>query len=220
MYQLDCNVNNGWRDFFEEQKSLPYYEELMSFVLTEYSNNTVYPPMENVYKAFELTDIDDIKLVIIGQDPYHEENQAMGLAFSVPKGVKLPPSLLNIYKEIASEFNCKMPSIGDLTNWAENGIFLLNNVLTVREGMANSHKNHGWETFTDNAISYIDKIDRPICYMLWGNFARSKKNLINNPKALILEAAHPSPLSASRGFFGCGHFKKYHEFLEEYYSMT
>ena len=220
MYQLDCNVNNGWRDFFEEQKSLPYYEELMSFVLTEYSNNTVYPPMENVYKAFELTDIDDIKLVIIGQDPYHEENQAMGLAFSVPKGVKLPPSLLNIYKEIASEFNCKMPLNGDLTNWAENGIFLLNNVLTVREGMANSHKNHGWETFTDNAISYIDKIDRPICYMLWGNFARSKKNLINNPKALILEAAHPSPLSASRGFFGCGHFKKYHEFLEEYYSMT
>lgn len=220
MYQLDCNVNNGWRYFFEEQKSLPYYEELMSFVLTEYSNNTVYPPMENVYKAFELTDIDDIKLVIIGQDPYHEENQAMGLAFSVPKGVKLPPSLLNIYKEIASEFNCKMPSNGDLTNWAENGIFLLNNVLTVREGMANSHKNHGWETFTDNAISYIDKIDRPICYMLWGNFARSKKNLINNPKALILEAAHPSPLSASRGFFGCGHFKKYHEFLEEHYSMT
>ncbi len=217
MYQLDCNINNGWRDFFEEQKALSYYKKLMSFVESEYSNNTVYPPVENVYKAFELTDIDDIKLVIIGQDPYHEENQAMGLAFSVPKGVKLPPSLLNIYKEIALEFDCKMPKSGDLTNWAENGIFLLNNVLTVRAGVANSHKNHGWEIFTDNVIRYIDKIDRPICYMLWGNFARSKKNLINNPKALILEAPHPSPLSASRGFFGCNHFRKYHEFLEENY---
>ena len=154
----------------------------------------------------------------MGEDtPYHEKNQAMGLAFSVPKGVKKPPSLINIYKEIEAEYNVRMPESGDLTNWANNGIFLLNNVLTVREGVANSHKGHGWEIFTDNAIRFIDKVDRPICYMLWGNFARSKKSLINNPKALILESAHPSPLSASRGFFGNNHFRKYNEFLKDNY---
>lgn len=219
MFRLDCNINNGWKPFFEEQIKQEYYKELMSFVENEYKTRTIYPPKENVFKAFELTDIDDIKLVIIGQDPYHEENQAMGLAFSVPNGVRKPPSLLNIYKEIEAEYNTKMPESGDLTNWANNGIFLLNNVLTVREGEANSHKNHGWEIFTDNAIKFIDKVDRPICYMLWGNFARSKKAIINNPKALILEAAHPSPLSANRGFFGCNHFRKYNEFLKKNYGQ-
>lgn len=219
MCQLDCNINNGWKPFFEEQKQLDYYKELMTFVSSEYLSNTVYPPKENVFKAFELTDINDIKLVIIGQDPYHEENQAMGLAFSVPNGVKKPPSLRNIYKEIEEEFHVDMPESGDLTSWAKEGIFLLNNVLTVREGQANSHKGHGWELFTDNAIQYINKIDRPICYMLWGNFARSKKELITNPKALILESAHPSPLSARRGFFGNNHFITYNEFLKDNYNV-
>lgn len=219
MFQLDSNINNGWKPFFEEQKKQDYYNELMSFVENEYSINTIYPPRENVFKAFELTDVEDIKLVIIGQDPYHEENQAMGLAFSVPKGVIKPPSLRNIYKEIEMEFNVKMPESGDLTSWANEGIFLLNNVLTVREGEANSHKGHGWEIFTDNVIKYINTINRPICYMLWGNFARSKKSLITNPKAYILESAHPSPLSASRGFFGNNHFKKYNQFLKENYNV-
>ena len=217
MYLLDYNINNGWKEFFEEQKELDYYKKLAAFVDEEYSSNTIYPPKKNIFKAFELTDINDIKLVIIGQDPYHEKNQAMGLAFSVPKGVSKPPSLCNIYKEIEMEYNYKMPDSGDLTSWANEGIFLLNNVLTVREGVANSHKGYGWEVFTDNAIKYIDKINRPICYMLWGNFARSKKEIITNPNALILESAHPSPLSASRGFFGNNHFKRYNAFLEKYY---
>lgn len=219
MFQLDSSINNGWKPFFEEQKRQDYYKELMTFVENEYSINTIYPPRENVFKAFELTDINDIKLVIIGQDPYHEENQAMGLAFSVPNGVKKPPSLRNIYKEIEEEFHVDMPESGDLTSWAKEGVFLLNNVLTVREGQANSHKGHGWELFTDNAIRYVNKIDRPICYMLWGNFARSKKELITNPKALILESAHPSPLSARRGFFGSNHFIAYNEFLKDNYNV-
>ena len=217
MYLLDYNIQNGWKTFFDEQKSQEYYKKLAVFVDNEYSQATVFPPKENIFKAFELTDINDIKLVIIGQDPYHEKGQAMGLAFSVPKGVRMPPSLCNIYKEIEMEYNYKMPLNGDLTSWANEGIFLLNNVLTVREHEANSHKGYGWEIFTDNVIKYIDKQDRPICYMLWGNFARSKKSIISNPKALILESAHPSPLSASRGFFGCNHFKKYNAFLKENY---
>ena len=217
MYLLDYNIQNGWKTFFDEQKSQEYYKKLAVFVDNEYSQATVFPPKENIFKAFELTDINDIKLVIIGQDPYHEKGQAMGLAFSVPKGVRMPPSLCNIYKEIEMEYNYKMPLSGDLTSWANEGIFLLNNVLTVREHEANSHKGYGWEIFTDNVIKYIDKQDRPICYMLWGNFARSKKSIISNHKALILESAHPSPLSASRGFFGCNHFKKYNAFLKENY---
>ena len=217
MYLLDYNINNGWNGFFEEQKRQEYFKDLASFVDAEYENNTVYPPKENIFKAFELTDTDDIKLVIIGQDPYHEKGQAMGLAFSVPKGVKKPPSLCNIYKEIEMEYDCKMPDSGDLTSWAKKGIFLLNNVLTVRDGAANSHKGHGWEIFTDNVIKYINEIDRPICYMLWGNFARSKKSLITNPKAYVLESAHPSPLSASRGFFGNDHFKRFNSFLKDNY---
>ncbi|MBE5898014.1 MAG: uracil-DNA glycosylase [Lachnospiraceae bacterium] len=218
MYLLDYNIENGWKEFFDEQKKQDYYRNLASFVDEEYNNNTVYPPKENIFRAFELTDINDIKLVIIGQDPYHEAGQAMGLAFSVPKGVRKPPSLCNIYKEIEMEYDCRMPDSGDLTSWANEGIFLLNNVLTVREHEANSHKDSGWGIFTDNVIRYIDTIDRPICYMLWGNFARSKKEIINNPKAFILEAAHPSPLSASRGFFGCNHFQKYNAFLKKNYS--
>lgn len=217
MYLLDYNINNGWSDFFEEQKRQEYFKDLASFVDAEYENNTVYPPRENIFKAFELTDIDDIKLVIIGQDPYHEKGQAMGLAFSVPKGIKKPPSLCNIYKEIEMEYDYKMPDSGDLTSWAKKGIFLLNNVLTVRDGAANSHKGHGWEIFTDNVIKFINEIDRPICYMLWGNFARSKKSLITNPKAYVLESAHPSPLSANKGFFGNNHFKRFNSFLKDNY---
>lgn len=217
MYLLDYSINNGWSGFFEEQKRQEYFKDLASFVDAEYENNTVYPPRENIFKVFELTDTDDIKLVIIGQDPYHEKGQAMGLAFSVPKGVKKPPSLCNIYKEIEMEYDCKMPESGDLTSWAKKGIFLLNNVLTVRDGAANSHKGHGWEIFTDNVIKYINEIDRPICYMLWGNFARSKKSLITNSKAYVLESAHPSPLSASRGFFGNNHFKRFNSFLKDNY---
>ncbi|MCR4610831.1 MAG: uracil-DNA glycosylase [Lachnospiraceae bacterium] len=214
----DYKINNGWKDFFEQQKGQKYYKDLMNFVDDEYSKGTVFPAKENVFKAFELTDINDIKAVIIGQDPYHEINQAMGLAFSVPVDETIPPSLRNIYKEIEEEYGTNINKTGDLTDWAKQGVLLINSVLTVREGEANSHKDKGWEMFTDNVIRYTDKTNRPICYMLWGNYARGKKELINNSNSLILEAAHPSPLSASRGFFGCGHFKKCHDFVMENYN--
>ena len=219
MMLSDYTINNNWKSFFEEQSTQRYYIELMSYIEDEYDKCTVYPHKENVFKAFELTDIDDVKLVIIGQDPYHEKNQAMGLAFSVPDSEKLPPSLRNIYREIELELGVTMPCSGDLTSWAKQGILLINSVLTVREGEANSHKNKGWEMFTDNAITYLNGLDRPICYMLWGNYARKKRDLITNPKALILEAAHPSSLSASRGFFGCNHFVSYKDFLMKNYGQ-
>ncbi|MBR7076136.1 MAG: uracil-DNA glycosylase, partial [Lachnospiraceae bacterium] len=167
----------------------------------------------DLFNAFHFTPLHEVKVVILGQDPYHNEGQAHGLCFSVQKGVEIPPSLLNIYKELQDDLNCTMPSSGYLKKWADQGVLLLNTVLTVRAHEANSHKGIGWEEFTDAAIRILNEQDRPIVFMLWGSNAREKKKMLNNPKHLILEAPHPSPLSAYRGFFGCRHFSKCNAFL-------
>lgn len=202
-----------WNDILSKEIVKPYYKELYNFVQKEYEKNTVYPPKDKLLNALSLTPFDDIKCVILGQDPYHGYNQAMGLAFSVPYGVEIPPSLQNIYKEIQSEFNYKMSDDGNLTKWAKQGVLLLNSVLTVQAGKPASHQGKGWETYTDAILKAVNKKKEPVVYFLWGSFAKSKKALLNNPNHLILEAPHPSPLSAYRGFFGCNHFKKCNEYL-------
>lgn len=210
-------VDNDWREFLEIEIEKPYFKQLKETLKFEYSTYTVFPPKHLIFNAFEQTPLHSIKVVILGQDPYHEFGQAMGMAFSVPKGVKIPPSLVNIYKEIENEYDIKMDrSNGDLTRWAKQGVFLLNTTLTVREGQANSHKDIGWQTFSDDVVREISKQEQPIVFMLWGSFAKSKKEIIEkeNGNHLILESVHPSPLSANRGFFGCGHFAKANEFLE------
>jgi uracil-DNA glycosylase len=207
---------SGWEAFFATEKEKPYFEPLMKFVEDEYASGVCYPPKENIFRAFELVKPSDVKVVILGQDPYHEPNQAHGLCFSVlPSQPKLPPSLKNIYKEIAEEYGeCKREN-GFLEDWTKQGVLMLNTVMTVREGSANSHKGQGWETFTDNTISYIDSLNQPVVYLLWGSPAQKKESLLTSTNNLVLKAAHPSPLSAYRGFFGCGHFKKCNEFLQE-----
>lgn len=202
-----------WNDILSKEIVKPYYKELYNFIQKEYEKNTVYPPKDKLLNALSLTPFDDIKCVILGQDPYHGYNQAMGLAFSVPYGVEIPPSLQNIYKEIQSEFNYKMSDDGNLTKWAKQGVLLLNSVLTVQAGKPASHQGKGWETYTDAILKAVNKKKEPVVYFLWGSFAKSKKTLLNNPNHLILEAPHPSPLSAYRGFFGCNHFKKCNEYL-------
>ena len=202
-----------WENLLKEEQSKPYYKELLHFVNQEYKKTTCYPQWNNIFNAFRLTKPEDVKVVILGQDPYHEPNQAMGLAFSVQDDVPIPPSLKNIYSEIENEFNIKCPNNGNLTRWAEQGVLLLNSILTVRAHQAASHKGHGWETFTDAVLKITNNFEQPIVYILWGSYARSKKVFLNNPNHLILEAPHPSPLSVYRGFFGCDHFKKCNEFL-------
>ena len=204
-----------WDEKLKEEYAKPYYHELYHFIQKEYENNTVYPPFDKIMNATKLTPLDQVKCVILGQDPYHEPNQAMGLAFSVNRGVATPKSLINIYKELNAEFGYPIPTHGDLSSWAKQGVLLLNTVLTVRKGEAASHAGHGWETFTDKIISIINEEDRPIVFLLWGKFAKSKEVLLNNPKHLILKTTHPSPFSASYGFLGCNHFKKCNEFLEK-----
>lgn len=205
---------SNWETELATEHSKPYYKELFEFVESEYATKTIYPPKDKIMNATATTPLDAIKCVILGQDPYHEPNQAMGLAFSVNKNVSIPRSLQNIYKELNSELGCYIPNNGDLTYWAEQGVLLLNSVLTVQAGKAASHQNKGWEQYTDAILSIVNKQNRPIVYMLWGNFAKSKKSLLTNPNHLILETSHPSPYSAGYGFFGCGHFKKCNEFLE------
>lgn len=211
------NINKSWQEFFEQECNKPYFEELMDKVKKEYAEHTCYPAYDNIFNAFALTGADKVKVVILGQDPYHGPGQAQGLSFSVPAGQKLPPSLVNMGKELESEmgYPCIAPAQGDLTKWAEQGVLLLNTTLTVREHEAASHSKLGWGTFTDAVISYIDEQSRPIVFMLWGSHAQKKKELLSNPNHLALCSAHPSPLSASRGFFGNGHFKKANEWLIE-----
>ena len=187
---------------------------MYEFIKNEYSTRVIYPPSDEIFSALEHTPIDKVKVVILGQDPYHEPGQAHGMSFSVKPGVKTPPSLQNMYKELKDELGLFIPNNGYLVKWADQGVLLLNTVLTVRRGEANSHKGKGWEQFTDAVISAINKEDRTVVYLLWGSNARSKKNLITNPKHLVLETVHPSPLSAYNGFFGCGHFAKANRFLE------
>ena len=178
--------------------------------------NPIYPPAQDIFNAFHLTPLSEVKVVILGQDPYHEPGQAHGLCFSVQKGVDIPPSLQNIYKELHDDIGFEIPSHGCLTPWAEQGVLLLNAVLTVRAHAAASHQNKGWEEFTDAVIRAVNEVDRPVVFLLWGGFARGKRSMLNNPKHLVLEAPHPSPLSAYRGFFGCRHFSQANAFLEEH----
>lgn len=208
-------IENEWLEYLKPEFSKPYYRELYNFVKEEYSTREIFPPSDKIFSALEHTSVKDVKVVIIGQDPYHEPGQAHGMSFSVLPGVKTPPSLQNMYKELNTELGCYIPNNGYLVKWADQGVLLLNAVLTVRSGAANSHKGKGWEQFTDAVIRAVNAQDRPVVYLLWGSNARAKKNLINNPKHLVLETVHPSPLSAYNGFFGCGHFKKANEFLKE-----
>ena len=206
-------VNNNWDKHLDEIKQNPKVENLITFLEDEYKNNVVYPPKEEIFTALKLTDYNDVRVVIIGQDPYHEPNQAHGLAFSVLEGIKLPPSLKNIYKEIESDFGYKMSGTGNLENWAKQGVLLLNNVLTVKAHEANSHKGRGWEYVTDKLVEKLNEREEMIIFVFWGNNAKSKHKLITNPNHVILTAPHPSPLSAYHGFFGCKHFSKINEIL-------
>lgn len=201
-------------EFIAIESTKPYYSDLMKFVDAEYAAGEVFPPREKIFRSLELTPIDSVKCVILGQDPYHDVGQAHGLAFSVNPGVKIPPSLANIYKELQDELGTYIPDNGFLEKWAKQGVLLLNTVLTVRAHEANSHKGKGWEKFTDAVISEVNKLDTPVVYMLWGKPAQSKKKLLDNPRHMVLETVHPSPLSVYRGFWGCGHFAKCNEFLE------
>ncbi len=206
-------ISKEWDEILSDEFSADSYVSLREFLKEEYANHTVYPDMYDIFNSMKLTPLKDIKVVILGQDPYHEKGQAMGLAFSVPIGVIKPPSLVNIFKEIESETGEKTGKDGDLTSWARQGVLLLNTVLTVREHLANSHKNKGWEEFTDGVIKKISEKTENVVFILWGANARSKKMLIDKNKHLILESAHPSPLSAYNGFFGCGHFNMANEYL-------
>lgn len=208
-------IGNEWDNLLKDEFQKEYYRKLRATLANEYKTQTIYPDMYDIFNALKYTSYSDVKAVIIGQDPYHGEGQAHGLCFSVKKGVEAPPSLKNIFKEIEDELNIKPPSHGCLTDWAEQGVLLLNAVLTVRASLANSHKNIGWETFTDKIISILNEREKPIVFLLWGANARKKAQLITNPVHKILECAHPSPLSAYNGFFGCGHFKKCNDFLKE-----
>lgn len=208
-------ITNDWAEKLKPEYSKPYYRKLFDFVGNEYATHTVFPPGDDIFNAFHLTPLKNVKVVIIGQDPYHDVGQAHGLSFSVKPGVDIPPSLLNIYKELHEDLGCYIPDNGYLVKWANQGVLLLNAVLTVRAHEAASHQNKGWEEFTDSVIRIINEEDRPIVFLLWGSFARSKKKMLTNPNHLILEAPHPSPLSAYRGFFGCKHFSKANEFLKK-----
>lgn len=209
------NIGNKWDDILKDEFEKDYYKKIREFLKYEYSHYTVYPKMENIFSALKLCDYDDIKVVIIGQDPYHEEGQAHGLSFSVQPGIEIPPSLLNIYKELQSDLGCYIPNNGFLEKWAKQGVLLLNNVLTVRAHMANSHKDCGWETFTDRIIEELNKRETPVIFLMWGSCAKKKELLITNPIHKILKAPHPSPLSAYRGFFGCKHFSTTNNILME-----
>ena len=212
MYQL----KNSWDKVLGNEFEKPYFLELCEFLKKEYAERTIYPPKQRVFSALKTTEFDDVKVVILGQDPYHGEGQAHGLAFSVQPGVQPPPSLVNMFKEINTEYGTKLGKNGCLLSWAKQGVLLLNTALTVRAGQANSHKGMGWETFTDAVIKALNQKQTPVVFMLWGANARSKKKLITNENHLVLETVHPSPLSAYNGFFGCNHFKKANDFLSKF----
>ena len=207
-------IQNDWLDALKEEFRQPYYKKLFQTVNEEYRTRQIFPPADDIFNAFHLTPLHEVKVGILGQDPYHGEGQAHGLCFSVRPGVDIPPSLVNIYQELHDDLGCTIPNHGCLTKWAKQGVLLLNTVLTVRAHQANSHKGIGWEEFTDAAIRKLNEQDRPIVFMLWGRPAQAKKSMLHNPKHLILEAPHPSPLSAYRGFFGSRPFSQANRFLE------
>ncbi len=207
-------IDNDWLKYIQGEFKKPYYKELYTFVRQEYNTHVIYPPADDIFNAFHFTPLSKVKVMILGQDPYHGEHQAHGLCFSVlPDQPELPPSLQNIYKELHDDLGCDIPNNGYLKKWAEQGVLMLNTVLTVRAHQAGSHQGKGWEQFTDAIIQAVNAQDRPIVYLLWGKPAQSKIPMLTNPKHLILKAPHPSPLSAYRGFFGCRHFSQTNLFL-------
>ena len=210
---MDVKIEDSWKQHLAAEFEKPYFGELVNFVRQEYAQYRIYPPGNLIFNAFNLCPFDKVKVVILGQDPYHGPGQANGLCFSVHKGIRIPPSLVNIYKELNADLGCPIPDHGDLTKWAKEGVLLLNTVLTVRAHEANSHRNIGWEEFTDAAIRVLAEQDRPMVFILWGTPARRKKALIHNPKHLIVESPHPSPLSASGGFFGSRPFSRTNDYL-------
>ena len=208
-------IGNDWDFALSEEFKKDYFLKIQDFIDEEYSSKTIYPPYDEIFNAFKLTPLSNVKVVILGQDPYHEEGQAHGLAFSTPEGRPIPRSLKNIFKEINAEYDYPIPTSGCLEKWAEQGVFLLNTVLTVEDGNANSHSKCGWQTFTDNVIRILNRQDQPIVFLLWGKQAEKKKELITNENHLVLITSHPSPFSARRGFLGCNHFKLANDFLKE-----
>lgn len=209
------NIGNSWDDILKEEFEKDYYKKLREFLIGEYRNYTVYPDMNDIFNAFKATPYEKVKVVIIGQDPYHEPGQAHGMAFSVKKGIKTPPSLVNIYKELKDDLGIDLADHGYLMDWAEQGVLLLNTCLTVREHKANSHKNKGWEKLTDAVVSKLNEREKPLVFILWGANAKARAGLITNPHHLILTGAHPSPLSAYNGFYGGKYFSTANRFLEE-----
>lgn len=207
-------INNDWLEALKGEFGKPYYRELFEKVNQEYRTRQIFPPADDIFNAFHLTPLSKVKAVILGQDPYHNVGQAHGLCFSVQKGVAIPPSLVNIYQELHDDLGCQIPNHGCLTKWAEQGVLMLNTVLTVRAHQANSHRGIGWEEFTDAAIRALNTQDRPIVFILWGSPAQRKERMLTNPNHLILKAPHPSPLSAYRGFFGSRPFSQTNAFLE------
>lgn len=206
-------IQNDWLAPLKPEFSKPYYAELFKFVKNEYATRQIFPPADDIFNAFHLTPLHEVKVVILGQDPYHNDGQAHGLCFSVKPDVDIPPSLVNIYQELHDDLGCYIPNNGYLTKWAKQGVLMLNTVLTVRAHQANSHRGMGWEQFTDAAIRILNEQDRPLVFILWGSPAQKKAQMLNNPKHLILKAPHPSPLSAYRGFFGSRPFSQTNEFL-------
>ncbi|MGL5348109.1 MAG: uracil-DNA glycosylase [Peptostreptococcaceae bacterium] len=209
------DLGNDWNELLESEFKKEYYLKLREFLKEEYSTRVIYPSMYNIFEALRHTSYKDTKVLILGQDPYHGENQAHGLAFSVQPQIKTPPSLLNMYKELRDDIGCFIPNNGYLIPWADQGVLLLNTALTVRANEANSHRNKGWEVFTDRIIELLNERDEPVIFVLWGANARKKKELIDLKRHYVLESPHPSPLSASRGFFGCKHFSKVNEILTQ-----
>ena len=208
-------IGNDWDNVLESEFKKDYFIKIKEFIDSEYSSKTIYPPYNEIFNAFKLTPLSNVKVVILGQDPYHEKGQAHGLAFSTPKDRPIPRSLNNIFKELKAEYSYEIPTSGCLEKWAKEGVFLLNTVLTVEDGNANSHSKCGWQIFTDNVIKILNKQTNPIVFMLWGKQAEAKKVLITNPNHKVLITSHPSPFSARRGFFGCNHFKLANEFLKD-----
>lgn len=209
-------ISNDWAPALREEYKKPYYKDLFLKVNDEYSKYQIFPPADDIFNAFHLTPLKDVKVVILGQDPYHNIGQAHGLSFSVKPGVEAPPSLVNIYNELKDDLGCYIPNNGYLVKWAQQGVLLLNTVLTVRAHQANSHRGIGWEDFTNAVIRILNEQDRPIVFLLWGRPAQNKMSMLNNPNHLILTAPHPSPLSAYRGFFGCKHFSRTNKFLVQH----
>jgi len=215
MQEIDPIIEQGWKEILWEEFQSSYFSELKEFLIEDKKQFTIYPPGNLIFNAFQHTPFANVKVVVLGQDPYHGTGQAHGLCFSVPPGIRQPPSLVNIHKELHADLNFPLPSHGNLERWADQGVLLVNATLTVRAGQAGSHQNRGWETFTNRVIEKISAMKSGVVFLLWGRYAQAKENLIDGEKHLILKAAHPSPFSAYSGFFGCRHFSKTNEYLEK-----